>query len=838
MAKFRALKSVALTVLLLLVPRVAGLGQDVPTTFQPERCLPHGTMAYAVIPDLEAGKARFKETAVYKIWSEPQVQAFAAPIKDWLSRQFDKLKKEFSDEVGLPVDDLYPAFTGQIAIALMTVNPGKPVAPGDPPKEDRPDVIEAVLFLTPKEPEPVRAILKTLQAYALKRTETARVSEVRHGDIAITELSDEANPSDPIVAYCWLGSTLAISVGAPNKTMQGIIDRWRGTDKNTLLTDQTFVQTQERVRVQERDFFLYVSVQEILRAADPFIEEDVRRPLEAGGAYSLRAVSYGLRFDGPAFRDIIYLRTAPEKKGFVNALSPATLDAKVLDLVPAEATTCVATRFNPDLLWRTIDAFVKSFGEKDYGDFRSGIEKADEYMGTKIEEEIIPAFGDYAVLYSQPTQAMPMLYGLLDYVLIVHMKDKAKAEVAAELLRQKTTDLALEQAQRTGNVGVPFYWQSLPHGNYTIHYVTITELPFPMLAPAYAIAGDKIVFGLSLQPIQMALNHMDAHGPGIRTRPDFAAVREKVSTDFGAVFYTDVKATFPQTHSALAMILGMVRVQFRGLGRGGDGPRIDMAAFPPADVFIKHLFGSIMVVRSEDNGIAVESYSPGNMAVGIVGVGAVVAAVAIPNVLRARLAANESAAVGSLRTIATQQAVFQAEAEIDQDKNERGEYGLLSELCGETPFRPNTTKRADPVYVSTGFATQGAAGTGAATKSGYHFRIYLPTLRTTGGDDKSLGGTKEQGGPAIQDAQGINLQEQHFIVYAWPVKRYSTGRRAFAVTEIGKVYSTKMLAKSYSGTNGPALQAAFPKDGNPAGIWLNDKLGETGNDGNRWVPEP
>jgi prepilin-type N-terminal cleavage/methylation domain-containing protein len=79
---------------------------------------------------------------------------------------------------------------------------------------------------------------------------------------------------------------------------------------------------------------------------------------------------------------------------------------------------------------------------------------------------------------------------------------------------------------------------------------------------------------------------------------------------------------------------------------------------------------------------------------------AIIAAVGIPNLLRSRSAANEGAAVGSLRTIATFQAVFRQQGEIDQNSNGTGEFGLLGEMSSELALRPATNRHAQPIYVS------------------------------------------------------------------------------------------------------------------------------------------
>ncbi|NOZ22729.1 MAG: hypothetical protein GXP25_16750 [Planctomycetes bacterium] len=642
-----------------------GLAQEAVPPFRPERCLPSDTIAYAEIPDFEASKARFKETAIYKIWSEPEIQVFAAPIKDFLSKKFGEFKEPFVAEVGLPFDELYTAFSGQIAGALIRINVPPPPEPGEAKQKAGPDVVEAAVFLTPKEPERVKALIAALHAYIHNKEKSAVVETADYDGVTVTEIYDKAKPTDPTLAHTWLGGTFVLAIGPRKKTMQEVIGRWRGQTEGSLLQNENFAAARKRVVGDHTDFFAYLNVAHLLGRLDAHIGADIRPALEAAGVYSIKSVCYNLTFDGPAFRDVVYVSTASEKKGFVHVLSPAPLDEKVLDQVPAQATMFVATRFNPALLWQAIDGFAAGLGDEKYVTFRDAIARADEFLETDIEKDILPAFGDYALLYSQPSQMGPMMFGLLDFVAVIHVKDKLKAEVAGELLRQKTAEMALKQAQQGGAAAVPFYWQSVSHGGTTIHYVTITAAPVPFLMPAYAITEDKLVIGLSLQTVQNTLTRLAKPGPGIRTRPDFAQVYPKVSKGAGVIIYSDVKANFPQTHAMLSTILAGVQVMLnvqqgddklavnRAIlnARQGEGKlMIDMTKFPPAEVFMKHLFGSVMVVKGEEAGIVVESYSPGNSLVGVGGA-AIVAAIAIPSLVKARAAVHKTVCLSNLRQI-------------------------------------------------------------------------------------------------------------------------------------------------------------------------------------------
>jgi len=90
----------------------------------------------------------------------------------------------------------------------------------------------------------------------------------------------------------------------------------------------------------------------------------------------------------------------------------------------------------------------------------------------------------------------------------------------------------------------------------------------------------------------------------------------------------------------------------------------------------------------------------------------IIAAIAIPNLLRSRMAANEASAVGSLRTINTAEVTFAT------TYNTIG-FGSLTALGGPAPCTTATSAAAcllDDVLSSA-----------TATKSGYQFTVTLGT---------------------------------------------------------------------------------------------------------------
>jgi len=94
----------------------------------------------------------------------------------------------------------------------------------------------------------------------------------------------------------------------------------------------------------------------------------------------------------------------------------------------------------------------------------------------------------------------------------------------------------------------------------------------------------------------------------------------------------------------------------------------------------------------------------------------IIAAIAIPNLLRSRMAANEAAAVGSLRTVNVSQIIYTT------SYPERGFAPNLATLGGN-PKNPKAQSPDHAALLDDTLGNESCAGDAWCTKSGYHFRV-------------------------------------------------------------------------------------------------------------------
>lgn len=156
----------------------------------------------------------------------------------------------------------------------------------------------------------------------------------------------------------------------------------------------------------------------------------------------------------------------------------------------------------------------------------------------------------------------------------------------------------------------------------------------------------------------------------------------------------------------------------------------------------------------------------------VVAIIGIIAAIAIPGLLRARMSGNEASAIGSVRTVHSANAAYSAAAG-------NGGYAIslpiLRNVCGAGGGQ--------------GFLSPEMSSGATVLKSGYTVGLATAT-----------------GGNGPLDCNGVQT-EMDFYGTAVPVSPGSTGNRAFAVSAAGTVYQNN--------TTAPAVDAVKNGTGTP-----------------------
>ncbi len=221
----------------------------------------------------------------------------------------------------------------------------------------------------------------------------------------------------------------------------------------------------------------------------------------------------------------------------------------------------------------------------------------------------------------------------------------------------------------------------------------------------------------------------------------------------------------------------------------------------------------------------------------VVAIIAIIASIAIPNLLAARLNANESAAIATLKNISSAQAQCQASGAIDVNGNGAGEYGYFAELSGRSLVRGGTQAISPPV-LSTAFGNLSDAaltGEGVVTRSGYIFQMFLPDAAAAGLAEPP---TATAGVALVDPGIDPGQAETLWCCYAWPQVYGNSGKRTFFVNQGGDVLATNAALVQYNGQtvtiSTANWQAAFIGTGTIA-MNMPVAANSFGVDTNRWT---
>jgi type IV pilus assembly protein PilA len=161
----------------------------------------------------------------------------------------------------------------------------------------------------------------------------------------------------------------------------------------------------------------------------------------------------------------------------------------------------------------------------------------------------------------------------------------------------------------------------------------------------------------------------------------------------------------------------------------------------------------------------------------VVAIIGIIAAIAVPGLLRARMSGNETSAIGGMRAINTSEVSYSAACG-------NGSYAVLFDTLGDPPPGGNQ-----------GFLSEDlsrAAGGEAPQKSGYNYAL--------------VNATGAAAGPA--DCNGTATSSGYFAS-AIPTSPANTGNRAFATTAAGAVWQNVNAAGAAAPANPPVAAAGI-----------------------------
>lgn len=260
--------------------------------------------------------------------------------------------------------------------------------------------------------------------------------------------------------------------------------------------------------------------------------------------------------------------------------------------------------------------------------------------------------------------------------------------------------------------------------------ITYRTVQIPSSAQAmeigYAFADGHLIIGSSREAVAESVR-LHSSGGSLAKSPAFQASHPPShSLDASALIYQDP--------------LAMAALQMRRFApQMAESLSQTPTAIPP---FVVCLYGDEATIRE----------ASGSGGVDVAGA-LIVAAIAIPNLLRSKTAANESAALGSVRTLNTAQVAYAT-------RYPKRAYAPNLASLGPDPGGPSVYSPEHAGLVDSTLANDKCIGEAWCIKSGYNFRITAVCKQSLCSD---------------------------YVVVATPVQASSTGVRSFCATSDGVI---------------------------------------------------
>ena len=186
----------------------------------------------------------------------------------------------------------------------------------------------------------------------------------------------------------------------------------------------------------------------------------------------------------------------------------------------------------------------------------------------------------------------------------------------------------------------------------------------------------------------------------------------------------------------------------------------------------------------------------------VIAIIAIIAAIAIPNLLESRVTANEAAAGASLKSgVFPAQVQFQAGGYQDSDVDNVGEYGVIAALCGlvlPTKGGLSTGMSLNDLRLLTGPLGVGAATLTLRSANGYLYTAWTPnhTTNATGATASAWLEGDAAGPTACAATEDANNGERYFQVGCAAQDYGNSGRRPFVISQDGQVRSPAVPASA------------------------------------------
>jgi len=567
--------------------------------------LPEETMVLFEMRDVSATGKRLEQTALYKVFADPGVKEYLAPLTQAAAPLIAQMDMTLQQQMKVSLKDLGRLCNGRVAVALTGLNVGA----------ERPSA-KVVVLLAPRDPAHLKATLTAFLA-AIPPDQAQRLIRRRFEGVEVTEV-----PGDTPVAWALVKNALVVGIGP--SALDETITRMGAKPARRLAQDPNYRAALQRVKAYNQDWLLYVAVDRPVRMLRALAPQNVGRVMDYLGLEQMRSLTIAGKVQGDGIEDILYLHAPGTTSRLINLLKPKPVDLALLKRVPPDADSVFLGRCN---LSTAFDLFMDGMKQladpQDYQEFKKEYDAFEKEAGFSLEQDLFHALGDQIVGYSVPgalddlkkaLKAAPDMpakmkliteygYGRMAYMVTV--RDAARLTKALKAL----SDFALKKAREAGANDPDLADLALLDAQYKgVPYRSLRGLKDVALTPCYAVTDGVLLFSGKEEMLKKALDQMQPGTRDITTSALWAKAKPHIPEGAGMISFSEPAAGVEQgLLTAQNILQSMVQM-------GMPNPLVgQMANRDPAPLMAalkKHLFVPVMAVVADKDGITLRARSP------------------------------------------------------------------------------------------------------------------------------------------------------------------------------------------------------------------------------------
>lgn len=738
------------------------------------RALPPGAMVAIHVPDIAGTISRFKRTGLYKLLNSRAMKSMFGEASFKLT-PFSATGPDGKQNAS--VQRIVNAMRGELVISLEDLRFDDPKAP----------VIRGVGGLT----------VRGAEADAEQLVQLVGMLAAGQKGIKVEKGTVEGTPFTRVVGkdpFPWVGELAlyqdALLFGVGRETVTAAVRRLRNDSEPSLAERPAFSTAMRRCADPRDAFRLHIDLATVMHKYSHYLPAEAKSVIRGLGINRIRSftTAVGLRGENVTMSTLI---DSPGGKDFLTELLAAhPVDRQLLGRIPGGATSFSLFALDGNAI---VGRLRKALPESARNDLEAGLKEM-RANGFDLERDVFEVFGPRCTLVGMPfdrpvIEPIDAIWNqLLGTSLVVELQDPARAARVIAKIKPKDPTIRRRVFNAGGARAVSYQFDG-------------GHLP-QEFALCYAISDGYLVVAPSDETLRRMLKARSAE-----TVERFRKVVKDVPNPAAIITYEDLS-------SGASMSMQIFMTAFAGIANG----RGRSAATGPLD--LPDMGESVSYTVADESGVYSFTESPTGgfgSAGGLAGV-AIISAIAIPNLLAARMSANETAAIASLRAIHTAEVTYRAQGVRDTDGDGDGEFGFLVDLLGQR--RPGDKRVLNTRRLVTG---EWKKFNGDYVRNGYYFRVYLPSE-----DGSPVGENSSKA--RIMQVDG-DLAESIAIIVAWPMDAGRTGRRAFLLDLNGRLWGCE--DGSYGERNAPPPDLLSSQKGNLASQPL--RRGKRTRDGFTWT---